>query len=544
MLKSKKLSKRLGKEKVQLVEEPTKEVAARQDQLTTAIKKNFTKQVHDLVVKQALLQETGLAEQAEVMMKHLNDKVMTDDTAEEVSTSEVKKIISSLMKAEARRMILEDGVRPDGRKPDEIRSIWCEVDVFPRTHGSAMFKRGATQAVTVTTLGSPALGQYVEDMDGEAIYHYMHHYNMPPYASGEAGRMGSPKRREIGHGNLAQRALEPMIPSQEEFPYTIRVVSEIVSSNGSTSQASVCGSTLSLMSAGVPLKKPVAGIAMGLMSTPDMSHYEMLSDIQGLEDHVGDMDFKVAGTKDGITAIQMDIKLTGINVEILREALSRAKTGRMHIMDKMMAVISEPRTKLSQFAPKVEQVTVPADRIGELIGPGGKVIKEIIKVSGAQVDIEEDEERKVGVVNVSSDDAEAIANAKKMIENIIRVVEIGDEFDGTVSRIENYGAFVEYLPGRDGLVHISNMSTSYVRDANELVKLGDEIHVRVSEIKDDGKIGMSMLTLEEENKVKADEANEAKVVILMTEVAVMAIVAVEEITIEATTIGTATVVKV
>ena len=502
--------KEVGKEKVQLVEEPTKEVAARQDQLTTAIKKNFTKQVHDLVVKQALLQETGLAEQAEVMVKHLNDKVMTDDTAEEVSTSEVKKIISSLMKAEARRMILEDGVRPDGRKPDEIRSIWCEVDVFPRTHGSAMFKRGATQAVTVTTLGSPALGQYVEDMDGEAIYHYMHHYNMPPYASGEAGRMGSPKRREIGHGNLAQRALEPMIPSQEEFPYTIRVVSEIVSSNGSTSQASVCGSTLSLMSAGVPLKKPVAGIAMGLMSTPDMSHYEMLSDIQGLEDHVGDMDFKVAGTKDGITAIQMDIKLTGINVEILREALSRAKTGRMHIMDRMMAVISEPRTKLSQFAPKVEQVTVPADRIGELIGPGGKVIKEIIKVSGAQVDIEEDEERKVGVVNVSSDDAEAIANAKKMIENIIRVVEIGDEFDGTVSRIENYGAFVEYLPGRDGLVHISNMSTSYVRDANELVKLGDEIHVRVSEIKDDGKIGMSMLTLEEENKVKAERGERSQ----------------------------------
>jgi len=222
------------------------------------------------------------------------------------------------------------------------------------------------------------------------------------------------------------------------------------------------------------------------------------------------MDFKVAGTKDGITAIQMDIKLTGINVEILREALSRAKTGRMHIMDKMMAVISEPRTKLSQFAPKVEQVTVPADRIGELIGPGGKVIKEIIKVSGAQVDIEEDEERKVGVVNVSSDDAEAIANAKKMIENIIRVVEIGDEFDGTVSRIENYGAFVEYLPGRDGLVHISNMSTSYVRDANELVKLGDEIHVRVSEIKDDGKIGMSMLTLEEENKVKAERGERSQ----------------------------------
>ena len=502
--------KEVGKEKVQLVEEPTKEVAARQDQLTTAIKKNFTKQVHDLVVKQALLQETGLDEQAEEMVKYLNDKVMTDDTAEEVFASEVKKIVNSLMKAEARRMILEDGVRPDGRKPDEIRSIWCEVDVFPRTHGSAMFKRGATQAVTVTTLGSPALGQYVEDMDGEAIYHYMHHYNMPPYASGEAGRMGSPKRREIGHGNLAQRALEPMIPSQEEFPYTIRVVSEIVSSNGSTSQASVCGSTLSLMSAGVPLKKPVAGIAMGLMSTPDMSHYEMLSDIQGLEDHVGDMDFKVAGTKDGITAIQMDIKLTGINVEILREALSRAKTGRMHIMDKMMVVISEPRTKLSQFAPKVEQVTVPADRIGELIGPGGKVIKEIIKVSGAQVDIEEDEERKVGVVNVSSDDAEAIANAKKMIENIIRVVEIGDEFDGTVSRIENYGAFVEYLPGRDGLVHISNMSTSYVRDANELVKLGDEIHVRVSEIKDDGKIGMSMLTLEEENKVKAERGERSQ----------------------------------
>ncbi len=505
-----KIRKDIGKEKVTLVEPLAEEDAERKDLLTEAIKNNFKDEIHEMVVKQAKLQDTNMDEVLEKMAEFLNAEVITDEEADEVAAKEIKEIVYDLMKKEGRRMILEDGIRPDGRKPEEIRPIWTEIDVFPRTHGSAMFKRGATQAATITTLGSPSLGQHVEDMEGEAVYHYMHHYNMPPYAAGEAGRFGYPKRREIGHGHLAQRALEPMIPAQEDFPYTIRVVSEILSSNGSTSQAAICGSTLSLMTAGVPIKKPVAGIAMGLMSEDDLGHYVVLSDIQGLEDHTGDMDFKVAGTEDGITAIQMDIKLTGITVDILREALSRAKKGRQHIMDKMLKAIDAPRAELSEFAPKVEQMSIPADRIGEVIGPGGKIIKEIINLTGAEVDIEEDEENEVGVVNIASDDAEAIRKAKKMVENILKTVEIDEVYEGTVTRIENYGAFVEFLPGREGLVHISNMAAGYVKSPRDLVKVGDEVEVRVVEIKEDGKIGMSMLSKEEEEKAKKERRNQRK----------------------------------
>ena len=330
---------------------------------------------------------------------------------------------------------------------------------------------------------------------------------MPPFASGEAGRFGFPKRREVGHGALAERALLPMIPAQIDFPYTIRVVSEILSSNGSTSQASVCGSTLSLMAAGVPIKRPVAGIAMGLMSTDDLSNYVVLSDIQGLEDHVGDMDFKVAGSEEGITAIQMDIKLTGITVDILRKALTQAKVGRLHILGEMLKTISEPRAEMSNFAPKVHQLEIPADRIGEVIGPGGKIIKEIIALSEAQVDIDEDEDKGVGIVNIASDNIMAINKAKKMVENILKTVEVGEEYEGTVTRVEAYGAFVEFLPGREGLVHISQMATTFVKDAHDLVKVGDEVKVRVAEIKDDGKIGLSMLSKDEAEKVKQQRQN-------------------------------------
>lgn len=492
-----KIVSKIGREKKELVEPASEEVKTRQEKITQELTKNFQKQIHDAVVKQGHLEDFGLDALVEEMTEHLNKKVFTKDDDAEVESKEVKNTVYDLMKQEARRMILEDKVRPDDRKPDEIRPIWTEVDVFPRTHGSAMFKRGATQAVTVTTLGSPSLGQYIEDIEGEEVRHYIHHYNMPPYASGEAGRFGYPKRREVGHGALAERALFPMIPSQSEFPYTIRVVSEILSSNGSTSQASVCGSTMSLMAAGVPIKAPVAGIAMGLMSNDDLSNYVVLSDIQGLEDHVGDMDFKVAGTKEGITAIQMDIKLTGITVDILREALTQAKKGRLHIMGEMLKTISEPRKELSSFAPKVHQMDIPADRIGEVIGPGGKIIKEIIALTEAQVDIDEDEDRGVGVVNIASDDILAINKAKKMIENILKTVEVDEEYEGTVTRVEAYGAFVEFLPGREGLVHISQMATNFVKDAHDLVKVGDEVKIRVAEIKDDGKIGLSMLTKEE-----------------------------------------------
>ncbi|MBP7876246.1 S1 RNA-binding domain-containing protein, partial [Candidatus Woesebacteria bacterium] len=313
-------------------------------------------------------------------------------------------------------------------------------------------------------------------------------------------RFGAPKRREIGHGALAERALLPMIPSQEEFPYAIHVVSEVMSSNGSTSQASVCGSTMSLMAAGVPLKRPVAGIAMGLMS--DGKNYVVLSDIQGLEDHVGDMDFKVAGTADGITAIQMDIKLKGVPRPILEQALDQAKIGRMHIMGLMLAAIAEPRKQLSQYAPKIEQVTIAIDQIGGLIGPGGKIIKAMIKDYGAQIDIEEDAEKGVGMVYISSPDQKCIDRAVAAIKGMTQEVAENDEFDGTVTRVESYGAFVEYLPGREGLVHVSRLTTEFVNSAEDIVKVGETVHVRIVEFKDDGRVGLSMLTAEQEAEAR------------------------------------------
>ncbi|NCU31392.1 MAG: polyribonucleotide nucleotidyltransferase [Candidatus Moranbacteria bacterium] len=452
--------------------------------------------VADIVKKEANFEVTNLAE--EFAKIALNEDVV----AAEITLGDIKEAFHDLQAQHIRQQILSEGVRPDGRQLTEIRPITCEVDVFPRTHGSAMFKRGATQAVTITTLGSPALGQLIEDMGGENVNHYMHFYSMPPYASGEAGRMGGAKRREIGHGALAERALLPVIPDQETFPYTIHVVSEILSSNGSTSQASVCGSTLSLMAAGVPIKRPVAGIAMGLIS--DGSKYQILSDIKDVEDHCGDMDFKVAGTEYGITALQMDIKIKGITLEILTKALAQAREGRLFILNKMLACISEPRPEISQYAPKIVQITIPADRIGELIGPGGKNIKALIEASGAEIDVEEDEEKKVGQVNISSSDPQAIQKAADMVNGMMKVDNIGDEYDGEVTRIENYGAFVKYGYNKEGLVHVSGMSTGYLDDPNKVVKLGEIIHVRISDIQPDGKVKMSMLTKEQEEEAKAN----------------------------------------
>jgi len=501
------LKEKFGKAKKDLVPTVEKAVEARQEKLTQAIEDKFAEQIKDLVGKKARLEEMNMDEVvAEMTAELAAAELIDEETEEELTEGEVRGLVEKLMKAETRRMILEDKLRPDGRQPDEIRPIWCEVDVFPRTHGSAMFKRGATQAVTITTLASPALGLYRESMEGEEVSHYIHHYNMPPYSWGGTGRMGYPKRREVGHGFLAQRALEPMVPSQAEFPYTIRVVSEIMSSNGSTSQASICGSTMSLMAAGVPIKRPVAGIAMGMISS-GLDNYVVLSDIQGLEDHVGDMDFKVAGTTEGITAIQMDIKLEGITVEILREALARAKKGRLHILGKMLECIDQPRTELSSHAPKIEQVEIPGDRIGELIGPGGKVIKGIAEKTGAELDIEEDEERGVGMVNISSSDQKAIDEAREIVEGMMKVVEVGEKYQGTVNRIEDYGAFVNILPGKDGLVHVSQMSDQFVKDPRTVVGMGDEVDVRVVEIKDGGKIGLSMLTEEQAKKVAEKRRN-------------------------------------
>jgi polyribonucleotide nucleotidyltransferase len=494
----------IGKEKVELVSEEDRAANEADAALAAQLVADYNAEITDFVVKKGKLEAYDTSEFVASVVEKLNEG-KAEDAEDLITEKQVGSALQGAMKKVARAMIINDKSRPDGRKTDEIRQIWCETDVFPRTHGSAMFKRGATQAVTVTTLGAPSLGQLVEDINGEVTHHYFHHYNMPPYASGEAGRFGYPKRREIGHGALAQRALQPMVPSQEEFPYTIHVVSEILSSNGSTSQASVCGSTMSLMAAGVPIKRPVAGIAMGLMS--DGENYVVLSDIQGLEDHVGDMDFKVAGSSEGITAIQMDIKLKGLPKEVLIEALEQARTGRLHIMGEMLKCIDTPRAQLSEYAPKIQQVTIPADRIGELIGPGGKMIKGLIESTGAQIDVDEDEEKGVGLVNISSPDQEKIDAAVTAVTNMMRVVEEGEEFDGTVTRVESYGAFVEYLPGREGLVHVSAMSADYVADAADVVNLGDQVHVWISEIKDDGKIGLSMLSPEERKAAKSNNAD-------------------------------------
>lgn len=484
----------IGKEKVSLVAEPDHAVEEVKTKLHDYLLVNHRNDVTEVIRRKARLEPAEVDPIIEsVMTSSMVESHNAQDSVDMIEITEgmVKGMIDKLIKELGREMMIKDKVRPDGRQPDEIRSIWCEVDVFPRNHGSAMFKRGATQAITVTTLGAPSLAQLVEDMGGEHTHHYMHHYNMPPYASGEVGRFGAPKRREIGHGALAQRALLPMIPAQKDFPYTIHVVSEIVSSNGSTSQASICGSTMSLMAAGVPIKRPVAGIAMGLVS--DGSDYTILSDIQGLEDHVGDMDFKVAGTTEGITAIQMDIKLKGLPRDILIQALEQARIGRLHILDKMLACIPAPRTELSQFAPKIEQLEIPGDRIGELIGPGGKMIKYLIEESGAEIDVDENEDGTLGIVIISSPDQAKIDAAATMVTNMMRTVELGEQFQATITRVEGYGAFAEYLPGREGLIHISNMSEDFVDDAASLVSLGQEVTVWIGEIKDDGKIGLTML---------------------------------------------------
>lgn len=486
------IAAKIGKTKVAFAD--TSSLKAAKRQILAPFFKNFD--FVKFALQEANFEPTDIEEKlAEIAA---NEEVV----AAEITLGDIKEIFHDLEAETLRARILSDGIRPDGRQLTEIRPITCEVDVFPRTHGSAMFKRGATQAVTITTLGSPSLGQLIEDMGGEDVRHYMHFYSMPPYASGEAGRMGSPKRREIGHGALAERALLPVIPDQETFPYTIHVVSEILSSNGSTSQASVCGSTLSLMAAGVPIKRPVAGIAMGLIS--DGSKYQVLSDIRDIEDHCGDMDFKVAGTESGITALQMDIKISGITLEILTKALAQAREGRLFILNKMLACIDAPRPEISPYAPKIVQLTIPSDRIGELIGPGGKNIKALIEASGAQIDVEEDEEQKIGMVNISSPDHANIDKAVAMVQGMMKVDEIGDEYDGEVVRIENYGAFVKYGYNKEGLVHVSAMATEYLDDPNKVVKLGDIVHVRVSDIQPDGKVKMSMLTKEQEETARAN----------------------------------------
>lgn len=391
----------------------------------------------------------------------------------------------SMRREEIRRHILEEGKRLDNRPMDVVRPLGIEVGLLPRTHGSAVFQRGDTQALTVTTLGSTSLEQLIESMTGEETKRYIHHYNFPPFSTGETGRVGSPKRREIGHGALAERALEPVIPSEEQFPYTIRVVSEILSSNGSSSMASVCGSTLSLMDAGVPIKEPVAGVAMGLVE--DGEKVVILTDLMGEEDMAGDMDFKVAGTKNGVTAVQVDVKNQGLGIDLIRDIFKQAYDGRMFILEEMLKVIESPRTALSQYAPKVDTVKIDPEKIGEVIGPGGKVIKAIQADTQTVINIEED-----GTVFITGVEEEGIKNARRRIEGITHEPEVGEVYEGTVKRILDFGAFVEYLPGKEGLVHISEIAADYVENVRDHLKEGDVVTVKVIEIDDRGRINLSI----------------------------------------------------
>lgn len=418
----------------------------------------------------------------------------------------VKKALDYIFKKTIRQRILKDKKRPDNRKIDEIRPLTGSVSVLPRTHGSAIFQRGETQALTVTTLGTPSLEQLIESAEGEETKRYMHHYSFPPYSVGETGRIGTPNRREIGHGALAERALLPVIPSEDKFPYTIRVVSEVMSSNGSTSMASVCGSTLSLMDAGVPLKEPIAGIAMGIMTplspegkTSDKD-YVILTDIMGLEDFSGDMDFKVAGSKNGITAIQLDVKIDGLTDEMIEETLNKAKDARLFILDKMLTTIPQPREAVSQFAPKIKTIKIDTDKIGDVIGSGGRIIKNIISSTGASVDVEDD-----GTVTISAVSQEAVDKAVEWISLLTRELQKGETFQGTVKRIMPFGAFVEIVPGKEGLVHVSEMSTEYVNDPSEVVKIGQPVNVRVREVDDQGRINLSMVFGEKEDRRREEE---------------------------------------
>ena len=400
------------------------------------------------------------------------------------SAKEISSILHKLVKEIVRKMITKEKIRPDGREVEEVRPVSCEVGLLPRVHGSGLFTRGQTQILTITTLGSLSDEQIIDGLGAEHSKHYIHQYNFPGYSVGEARPVRGPGRREIGHGALAERALVPVIPSTEDFPYTIRLVSEVLESNGSSSMGSVCGSTLSLMQAGVPIKRPVSGVAMGLVKDGD--DYTILTDIQGMEDALGDMDFKVAGTEKGITAIQMDIKIAGITREILAAALAQAKRGRAFIMGKMLEVISEPNKELSAYAPRVTTLKISVDKIRDVIGPGGKVIKKIIDETGVQIDIEED-----GTVYISSADAEGMEKAVSIVKELVRDVEVGAVYQGKVKRIMNFGAFVEVLPGKEGLCHISQLAKNRVEKVEDVVSIGDELTVKVTEIDKQGRINLS-----------------------------------------------------
>jgi len=475
------LAKEVATKKMKIEEDPEAE------KLAAGVKKYALKKVKAIIKNTSTKEE--YAEAMETFQEELFKEYEGTYTKMKMSVA-----LADLVGEAVRELIIEDGKRPDGRKMAEVRPLYIRVGVLPRTHGSALFQRGETQVLTIATLGSTSLEQLIEGPTGEETKRYIHHYYFPPFSVGETGRIGAPKRREIGHSALAERALLPTIPSEEEFPYAIRLVSEVLSSNGSSSMASACGSALSLMDAGVPIKAPVSGVAMGLFK--EGKTVRLLTDITGLEDRCGDMDFKVAGTEQGVTALQMDIKVKGLSHKTMVEALGQAREGRLAILEEMLRVIGKPREELSKYAPKVVTLKIPVKKIGEVIGPGGKMIKGIIEKTGTAIDVKDD-----GTINISSVEEEKVAEAKKTIEDLTREIRMGEILEGEVKNLTDFGAFVEILPGREGLVHISELSHKFVSKSSDIVKVGDKIKVKVIGIDERGKINLSKKALESRGRV-------------------------------------------
>ncbi len=510
---AKEVSEEMMLEAIMYGHDEIKRLVAFQEEIVAAVgkeKKEIQLKQVDADIEAAVrnLAETDLKKAVQVQEKHerqaaidavIKPIVEKYEQEDPDHVGDAREVLQKVVKEEVRRLITVEKIRPDGRGIDEIRPLASQVNMLSRTHGSGLFTRGQTQALSICTLGALGDVQILDGLGIEESKRFMHHYNFPQFSVGETGPIRGPGRREIGHGALGERALEPILPSENDFPYTIRLVSEVLESNGSTSQASICASTLAMMDAGVPIKAPVAGIAMGLVKQGD--HLSVLTDIQGMEDALGDMDFKVAGTRDGVTALQMDIKISGISREVLEEALAQAKRGRMVILDNMLSAISESRSELSTYAPKIMTMHVNPDKIRDVIGPSGKMINKIIEETGVKIDIEQD-----GTVYISSVDSKMNEQARKIIEDIIREVEVGQTFLGKVKRVEKFGAFVELFKGKDGLVHISQLAEERVNKVEDVVAIGDEILVRVTEIDNQGRVNLSRKVILKEEKEKQEQA--------------------------------------
>ncbi|MCP3762037.1 polyribonucleotide nucleotidyltransferase [Domibacillus sp. A3M-37] len=496
--------------------EEIKRLIAFQEEIVAAFgkeKREVTLYENDKVLEAKIrsMCEADMKQAIQTAEKHAREEAITEvkkavkdaleSEGESESIGEASAILEKIVKEEVRRLITVEKIRPDGRKIDEIRPLASETTLLPRTHGSAMFTRGQTQVLSIATLGALRDVQILDGLGTEESKRFMHHYNFPSFSVGETRPLRAPGRREIGHGALGERALYPIIPDEKDFPYTIRLVSEVLESNGSSSQASICASTMAMMDAGVPIKAPVAGIAMGLVKSGE--HYTVLSDIQGMEDHLGDMDFKVAGTAKGVTALQMDIKIDGLSRQILEEALQQAKEGRMHILEHMLSVINTPRNELSAYAPKIMTMTINPDKIRDVIGPSGKQINKIIEETGVKIDIEQD-----GTVFISSINQEDNERAKKIIEDIVREVQVGELYMGKVKRIEKFGAFVELFKGKDGLVHISELSEERVGKVEDVLKIGDEFLVKVIAIDNQGRVNVSRKAVLKEQREKEEAAKQ------------------------------------